>query len=357
MSLVSVAIQGYSPTQLLAMALVLVEDSVAGEGSPSLSKNKLKKLNRDKEWEAGREARKAKRKEKAKAKKARLRAARDEGNFPQQTGDSTSRNLPKTQVPIQILIDCSFNHLMTDREFVSLSSQITRSYSQNHKAQCRPRVAVCSFGGALKERFEGPLGGQYRSWKHFDFLEDDFQAVSQDCAFGTGGAPSSTTAKSPQPLEANDEGLERAGEIIYLTGDSPETLSELLPHHTYVIGGLVDRNRHKGLCHKVASDKGLRTAKLPIGEYMRMNSRFVLTVNQVLEIMLRWLEFRDWGKAFTEVIPKRKGGTLKDTSIGCHSDTKREIDGDNSEDESLNSDDGKSENGDTTTVSQAKDGL
>jgi len=37
-----------------------------------------------------------------------------------------------------------------------------------------------------------------------------------------------------------------------------------------------------------------------------MNSRHVLTVNQVLEIMLRWLELRDWEKALISVIPKRK---------------------------------------------------
>ena len=37
-----------------------------------------------------------------------------------------------------------------------------------------------------------------------------------------------------------------------------------------------------------------------------MASRHVLTVNQVLEIMLRWLEVKDWENAFLSVIPKRK---------------------------------------------------
>lgn len=37
-----------------------------------------------------------------------------------------------------------------------------------------------------------------------------------------------------------------------------------------------------------------------------MATRHVLTVNQVLEIMLRWLEIGDWEKAFLSVIPKRK---------------------------------------------------
>jgi tRNA (guanine9-N1)-methyltransferase len=103
------------------------------------------------------------------------------------------------------------------------------------------------------------------------------------------------------------------GEIVYLTSDSPYTLEELKPHSTYIIGGLVDKNRHKGICYRMACERGLKTAKLPIGEFMEMQSRFVLATNHVVEIMVRWLECGNWGKAFLDVIPKRKGGKLKDS--------------------------------------------
>ena len=61
-------------------------------------------------------------------------------------------------------------------------------------------------------------------------------------------------------------------------------------------------------------ERRVKTAKLPIGDYMQMASRFVLATNHVVEIMLRWLELGDWGKAFLQVMPKRKGGILKDTT-------------------------------------------
>jgi len=95
-------------------------------------------------------------------------------------------------------------------------------------------------------------------------------------------------------------------DLVYLTADSPNTITELKNGKKYIVGAIVDKNRYKGLCHKKAVAQGVATAKLPIGEYVSMASRFVLTTNQVVEIMIRWLACRDWERAFLEVIPRRK---------------------------------------------------
>ncbi|KAI4963395.1 hypothetical protein ZWY2020_014148 [Hordeum vulgare] len=73
-------------------------------------------------------------------------------------------------------------------------------------------------------------------------------------------------------------------------------------------GDPVDRNRWKGITHKKAVDQGIQSAKLPIGSYLKMSSSQVLTVNQVFEIMQKFVETKDWKTAFFHVIPPRKRG-------------------------------------------------
>lgn len=299
------------------------------EETPALSKNKLKKLKRDQEWEANRAKRKEKRREKRTEKKQRNRAARQESapiapnNQTPASENEQEKKIaePKkstrqkyTQLPITLVLDCGFDDLMIDKERKSLGSQVTRSYSDNHKAPLQVHLAISSFGGHLKERFDGVLAGHYRSWKNVRFLEGDFvQAAEQAKEWmkgGRGGKLVGALATEDDSAQTSHE-QDEAGEVVYLTSDSPNTLTGLRPYSTYIIGGLVDRNRHKGVCYKIAMDRGIRTAKLPIGDYMQMTSRFVLATNHVAEIMLRWLELGDWGKAFLQVVPKRKGGVLK----------------------------------------------
>lgn len=301
-----------------------------GDGeAPPLSKNKLKKLKRDQEWEANRAKRKEKRREKQIEKKQRKRATRlesaptapanqtpadDNGQEKKIAEPKKSSRQEYTQLPITLVLDCGFDDLMIDKELKSLGSQVTRSYSDNHKAPLQAHLAISSFGGHLKERFDGLLAGHYRSWKNVRFLEGDFvQAADQAKEWmkgERGGKLVGALAKEDDSARTSDEQGE-AAEVVYLTSDSPDTLTRLRPYSTYIIGGLVDRNRHKGICYKRAMDRGMRTAKLPIGDYMQMTSRFVLATNHIAEIMLRWLELGDWGKAFLQVVPKRKGGVLK----------------------------------------------
>jgi tRNA (guanine9-N1)-methyltransferase len=95
--------------------------------------------------------------------------------------------------------------------------------------------------------------------------------------------------------------------LVYLTADSPHELLHLSKEDKYIIGGIVDRNRHKNLCYEKAKSLGIRHARLPIGSFIKLSSRQVLTIDQVVSIMVKYLNTLDWETAFFECIPKRKG--------------------------------------------------
>lgn len=290
-----------------------------GDATP-MSKNQLKKLRRQQDWEAKRDDRKIKRKEKVVNKRERKRAereaAKEQDDYDPEAWRAKQKAYVKpSQLPITFVMDCDFDEYMRDNERISLAGQITRSYSDNKNAKFRAHLAISSFGGRLRERFDGILAKNYLQWKGTHFLDEDFveaaeQAKSWMSAENKGGRLKSVFAKHDESDESRAKAVEEA-EIIYLSSDSDYTLTELKPYSTYIIGGLVDKNREKGICHKRAVARNIKTARLPIGDYLDMASRKVLATNHVNEIMLKWLECGDWGEAFMQVIPKRKGGHLK----------------------------------------------
>ncbi|KAK8020158.1 hypothetical protein PG990_005296 [Apiospora arundinis] len=316
---------------------------ITTESAPKpTSKNQMKKLKRLQKWEDGRldraEKRRDKRRNRQERKKlereAEIELAKKEGRDPKEIRRERDRNPQmQTKVPVSIILDCQYESYMEKNEMVSLANQVTRCYSDNRTAEYPVHLAVSSYGGALKERHETVLHNQQLKWRDIQFVEDDFMAAAhrakETMAGPEGGKlvdvlkggegkdfisweeptqPRKKGAPEPEP-EADD--VDKS--IVRL----PYTLDRIEPNTTYVVGGIIDRNRHKGLCYKVARDHKVRTAKLPIGEFMVLLDRHVLATNHVVEIMVRWLETGDWGEAFTKVIPTRKGAYLKNAEDGA----------------------------------------
>lgn len=266
---------------------VVAETKVRPELPPGMSRNQWKKLQRQKRWEETKEEYRLIKRQKKKA--ARERKRHNRGEEGSGTDDINYHQQKRPKIPsqqkqtgVKIVIDCEFDELMNNKEIVSLSNQITRAYSAKRHCEYDLQLDITSFNKNLKLRFDKSVS-QYKLWTNIQFQENDHLA--------------DILPTDPQ---------ERS-KWIYLTADTDEVITELLPDHTYIIGGIVDKNRHKLICKKKAEQLGLRVGKLPIDQFIQLNGRQVLATSHVFELCCKWFELnKDWGKAFNEVLPPRK---------------------------------------------------
>ncbi|KAG7330080.1 hypothetical protein KOW79_006302 [Hemibagrus wyckioides] len=249
------------------------DQEVQGGGSETLSKRQRKKLLKQQQWEEQRDLRKQKRKERKQQRKLeRQTQVEDRTDCPDR------KRIRKEAEPssLRLVIDCSFDSLMMLKDVKKLHKQIQRCYAENRRAAHPVQFYITSHGGQLKQNMD-EINKGWVNWKDVHIKSEHFHEI----------------------LSKDD--------LVYLTSDSPNILQELDEAKAYVIGGLVDHNHHKGISFERAKELGIAHAQLPLSSFVKMNSRKVLAVNHVFEIMLAYLEKRDWKEAFFTVLPQRKG--------------------------------------------------
>ncbi|KAM4714862.1 tRNA methyltransferase 10 homolog A [Anableps anableps] len=251
------------------------ETGEAASGNQTMSKRQMKKLLKQQKWEEERELRKQRRKERKQQRKQQRQNTQQENR-----GDGPSaRKRPCREVtpsPLRLLVDCSFDDLMLIKDIRKLHKQIQRCYAENRRASHPVQFYLTSLGGQLKQSMDEKDKG-WVNWKDITIKTEHYSTVV-----------------------AKDE-------LVYLTSDSPNVLEELDQTKAYVIGGLVDHNHHKGLSYERAKELGISHAQLPLSSFVKMNSRKVLAVNHVFEIILAYLEKGSWQEAFFTILPQRKG--------------------------------------------------
>ncbi|KAM8747086.1 tRNA methyltransferase 10 homolog B isoform 2-T3 [Acanthopagrus schlegelii] len=101
--------------------------------------------------------------------------------------------------------------------------------------------------------------------------------------------------------------------VVYLTPDAEEALETVDADKVYVLGGLVDESIQKKLSYSRACELGIRTARLPIDEYMakkhnpkNFHSK-ILAINQVFDILLTFCNSSSWREALQAWFPPGKG--------------------------------------------------
>ncbi|CAO1632813.1 unnamed protein product [Parajaminaea phylloscopi] len=391
------------------------EQQRLGDGTlvpAGMTKSAFKKLRRKEAWDASKEERRAANRQKRRAK---VRKQRDEWRGLPEDEKVVRRKEKKIHqrqrtAPFgaNIVIDCSFDELMSEREIVSMGSQISFLYASYRRTATpfkrlilagpsrRPILSCieqlqgddvsalkeyepnedavqCGYHKAVQEAAqsgrclsfdESRVGRQLNSigeahwtrWKNVNIVksggieavwdptlqaqaapgDSDQPAAAETHALvagescvtasstvadtpkdqpeeslapqtsatadlGTDSAPKKRRRGARKPRFATDATITdgplppiRKEDVIYLTADTEETIPALEEGKTYVIGGIVDRNRYKNVCLAKAQSLGLRVARLPIdADHLggkHMNSRQVLTVNQVFDILLGWTE-------------------------------------------------------------------
>lgn len=94
-------------------------------------------------------------------------------------------------------------------------------------------------------------------------------------------------------------------ELVYLTPDSPNDLTELDKSSVYVIGGIIDRTRTKRISFDKAEACGIRTARLPLGLAKIKTAGLVLNIDTVIKIIAEFQSSGDWEEAIRQHVPKR----------------------------------------------------
>ncbi|KAG7221501.1 hypothetical protein INR49_017157 [Caranx melampygus] len=271
-----------------------------GGGGQTLSKRQMKKLLKQQKWEEERELRKQKRKERKQQRRLQRQNHQEEDG-----GDSAqaARKRPRREVTpssLRLVVDCGFDDLMLIKDVRKLHKQIQRCYAENRRALHPVQFYLTSLGGKLKQSMDEKDKG-WVNWKDINIKTEHYSEV---------------VAKE---------------DLVYLTSDSPKVLEELDQKKAYVIGGLVDHNHHKGITFERAKELGIDHAQLPLGSFVKMNSRKVLAVNHVFEIILAYLEKSSWQEAFFTVLPQRKGAVAVDKDGATVQEKEEDSDSDDSD--------------------------
>ncbi len=146
---------------------------------------------------------------------------------------------------------------MTSRELKSLDRQLAICYGSACRALEPSKLVLTGIktDSVTNKTFQKHIGVDDWFW---DKHEEDVEVVYAD----------------------------KLDKLVYLTAESENDIEELNPDDIYIIGGIVDHNRLKGLTHALATEKNFRTARLPIQKYMSSGARVVLTVVSVFDILL-----------------------------------------------------------------------
>jgi hypothetical protein len=180
-----------------------------------------------------------------------------------------------------ILFDLNYLSMMTDDEHGAICRQLRLSYTSNRRSS-RPfniylgGAGITASGAQNISTEQAKLGvaaahGHWAQWENVQLID------------------------SASPWEC-------CKNVTYLCADSPNVLGTIDTGSTLVIGGLADHTPKPGASARRAEKHGVRTARLPLEQFLKLRSRVDgdgtggadVTTLAVVQILLGWREFGSW---------------------------------------------------------------
>ncbi|XP_029382239.1 tRNA methyltransferase 10 homolog B isoform X2 [Echeneis naucrates] len=242
-------------------------------------------LRKQRNWERQIAAKKSKRKEEKQRRKLNRELDADSPQFTKRVMKAiTKERLAEAQsTGPKLCVDLSMTDCMSDKEISRLAGQLRRLYGSNKKAAQPFHL------------FLTDLSQDSRLYRECIRMNDGFLNYTMDIT------------------EESCLDLFHAETIIYLSPDAEEALETVDVDKVYILGGLVDESIQKKLSFSRAGELSVRTARLPIDEYMvkKNNTKNfhskVLAVNQVFDILLTFCDTGSWTEALQTWFPQGKG--------------------------------------------------
>jgi tRNA (guanine9-N1)-methyltransferase len=223
-----------------------------------LSKSQQKKLKKKEKW-----LEKKKEKKKKKTKKPKIHSL--------YTSDYQEWD-KRAKSGIQVIVDCDFDSYQTEKEMTSLKQQLMFCYALNKRSDFPLNLSVVGISPGL---LAGLSKINCSNWEMRIHSETYLELFEKE-------------------------------RLVYLTADSNTVIDSFDPQTVFIIGGIVDHNRHKMLTYNKASAQNIRTAKLPLAQHVQLQRSSVLTVNHMIALILKFSETQDWKISINEAIPSRK---------------------------------------------------
>ncbi|KAF5402324.1 RNA (Guanine 9) methyltransferase [Paragonimus heterotremus] len=199
----------------------------------------------------------------------------------------------------KVVIDCSYDHLMSFKDICKLANQVANCYAFNRRLTIPVQLYVTglkrpsppTITGSMPEPSTTRLLDRLRlaSCENWDIhlCDEDFSELFDQSS------------------------------VVYLCAESKHILPDVFTASkadtvssadVFVIGGLVDHNHHPGYCYQQVTNRGYRTARLPIKESgILVHGRLVLSTLQVFTALSPVIAgTKTWVESLNDTIPPRK---------------------------------------------------